>query len=227
MKLTKKQKVAVLITLTIIALVIVFKDKLKALLPSEEEPSGNGTETEVGDEETYTDPVNGGGSGTSDPTNGVFFGCNTNCCQTVCNSIAENAPEMNVGCCGPEVYNWQTYLNTTVPNQVHPRIPEDGAYGPQTKSMHQAYLNMMPSVGEDLTGVLFEEGSGSSGGQPTTYSSQEEYQEETTSFYGGNVTTYTGGAGPMTFNPGTDLGVDLTDYTESSNGSSGGTGTIR
>ena len=160
MKLTKKQKVAILITLTLVALAYLFREKIKSILPVKEEPSGSDTQTPSTGGETPAPAENGGSGGNSGNTNSQVS-CSSNCCGNQCAEVAENNPASNYGCCGIAVKNWQEYLNSVVPPSYHPLIAEDGAYGPATQAKHEAYLNMMPNTGMDIVAGIYENGSGS------------------------------------------------------------------
>ena len=168
MKLTKKQKVAILVVATVVAVSFVFRDKLKALMPGRSfGNSGDATQPPTTGGDTPV-PADNGGSGGNQGNTSPQVGCSSNCCGNVCDEISENNPAMNYGCCGIAVKNWQNYLNTVVPQNVYPLISEDGAYGSQTQAKHQAYLTMMPTTGEDIVAPVYESGSGGSVGSGYT-----------------------------------------------------------
>jgi len=169
MKLTKGQKVAILVSVLVLALAFVFKEQIKKMLPQKDgDPSGTNTQTDpISDGDPA--PAESGGSGGNQGNTSPQVGCNSNCCGNQCDEISENNPAMNVGCCGIAVKQWQEFLNTVVPTGIYNLIAEDGAYGPQTQAKHQAYLDMMPTTGEDIVAPIYEQGSGSGEGTYTDY----------------------------------------------------------
>ena len=153
--MNKKQIITISLT-TLVILAIVYLLRRRKKPQSENTGAGGGSQTEV-EAEGDPGPVNGGIQDNGNPN----VGCQSNCCGNYCDEISENNPAMNYGCCGIHVKNFQSYLNSVVPQSVYPQIDEDGAYGSQTQAKHEAMLTMMPTTGQDITAGLYEQGSGS------------------------------------------------------------------
>jgi hypothetical protein len=147
-----------LITLVVALLIYVLKGKKGGILMNTGEGGGEQTPTTGG--ETPVPAENGGSGGNQGNTNSSV-GCQSSCCGNECDEISENNPAMNYGCCGMAVKNFQNYLNSAVPQNVSPLISEDGAYGAQTQAKHEAYLQMLPTTGQDITAGLYTQGAGS------------------------------------------------------------------
>lgn len=154
----KKTIGVVVITLVFATLLYLYKDKIKAMFPQEINPDDTSNpETEQSEGEPVTEggtqSTEGGATYSSEGCGGAY--------TNNLDEIAENDPQANLYGCGSAVVEWQQFLNSAVPSSVYATmLSVDGKYGQITMSKHQAYLNMMPTVGRDISGLLYEQGSG-------------------------------------------------------------------
>lgn len=158
----KNKKILGIVMLTLIGSVLVymFKDKIMAMLGQDMNPDDiSNPETEVSDGEPVTE---GGAQSTEGGTTYAAEGCGGSYTNQL-DEIAEDDPAANLGGCGAAVVEWQEFLNSAVPTSVYATmLSVDGKYGSITKNKHQAYLDMMPTVGRDISAPLFEKGVGAS-----------------------------------------------------------------
>lgn len=156
----KKTIGIVVITLLVAYVIYLYRDKIKAMLPQDLNPDDISNPTT---EQSEDEPITEGG--TQSTEGGATYsaeGCGGSYTNHL-DEIAENDPQANLYGCGSAVAEWQEFLNSVVPASVYATVLSvDGKYGQITMNKHQAYLNMMPTVGRDISGLLYEQGSGAS-----------------------------------------------------------------